>query len=238
MSEKLRHAQRDLYETELAKQQMQVLAYRNQINPHFLYNTFECIRAMALYYDADEIAEITMALSRIFRYSIKGNNIVTVEEEMANIREYAKIIFYRFGGRIQVAIEVEEEAKKRNMLKLIIQPVVENSIFHGLEQKLDNGLVTVHARVDENDMLEVEVKDDGCGMEQEQVDQLLYQIKRQSLHRSSQKDSIGLANICHRLGLFYGDKADFTIESSPGKGTRVIIRIPRETEERMEECTK
>lgn len=133
---------------------------------------------------------------------------------------------------------MEEEAKKRNMLKLIIQPVVENSIFHGLEQKLDNGLVTVHARVDENDMLEVEVKDDGCGMEQEQVDQLLYQIKRQSLHRSSQKDSIGLANICHRLGLFYGDKADFTIESSPGKGTRVIIKIPRETEERMEECTK
>lgn len=161
MSEKLRHAQRDLYETELSKQQMQVLAYRNQINPHFLYNTFECIRAMALYYDADEIAEITMALSRIFRYAIKGHNIVTVEEEIANIREYAKIIFYRFGGRIQVGIEVEEEAKKRNMLKLIIQPVVENSIFHGLEQKLDNGLVTVHARVDENDMLEVEVKDDG-----------------------------------------------------------------------------
>ena len=224
--------------TELSKQQMQVLAYRNQINPHFLYNTFECIRAMALYYDADEIAEITMALSRIFRYAIKGHNIVTVEEEIANIREYAKIIFYRFGGRIQVGIEVEEEAKKRNMLKLIIQPVVENSIFHGLEQKLDNGLVTVHARVDENDMLEVEVKDDGCGMEQEQVDQLLYQIKRQSLHRSSQKDSIGLANICHRLGLFYGDKAGFTIESSPGKGTRVIIKIPRETEERMEECTK
>ena len=209
MSEKLRHAQRDLYETELSKQQMQVLAYRNQINPHFLYNTFECIRAMALYYDADEIAEITMALSRIFRYAIKGHNIVTVEEEIA-----------------------------RNMLKLIIQPVVENSIFHGLEQKLDNGLVTVHARVEENDMLEVEVKDDGCGMEQEQVDQLLYQIKRQSLHRSSQKDSIGLANICHRLGLFYGDKAGFTIESSPGKGTRVIIKIPRETEERMEECTK
>ena len=111
MSEKLRHAQRDLYETELSKQQMQVLAYRNQINPHFLYNTFECIRAMALYYDADEIAEITMALSRIFRYAIKGHNIVTVEEEIANIREYAKIIFYRFGGRIQVGIEVEEEAK-------------------------------------------------------------------------------------------------------------------------------
>ena len=97
---------------------------------------------------------------------------------------------------------MEEEAKKRNMLKLIIQPVVENSIFHGLEQKLDNGLVTVHARVDENDMLEVEVKDDGCGMEQEQVDQLLYQIKRQSLHRSSQKDSIWTSKYLSPAGTF------------------------------------
>ena len=88
---------------------MQVLAYRNQINPHFLYNTFECIRAMALYYDADEIAEITMALSRIFRYAIKGHNIVTVEEEIANIRGIRQNYFlplwrsdpgrYRSGGR-------------------------------------------------------------------------------------------------------------------------------------------
>lgn len=226
MSEKLRQSQRILYETELAKQQMQVLAYRNQINPHFLYNTFECIRAMALYYDADEIAEITMALSRIFRYSIKGDNVVTVSEEMGNIREYAKIIHYRFGGRIRVDVRMDKEAEDMELIKLILQPIVENSIFHGLEQKLEDGLVTVKAECFRVKWLRFTVEDDGCGMEQEAVDRLMYQMKRQSLHRSSSKDSIGLANIYQRLQLFYGACAEFRMSSTPGKGTVVEIIIP------------
>lgn len=226
MSEKLRQSQRILYETELAKQQMQVLAYRNQINPHFLYNTFECIRAMALYYDADEIAEITMALSRIFRYSIKGDNVVTVSEEMGNIREYAKIIHYRFGGRIRVDVRMDKEAEDMELIKLILQPIVENSIFHGLEQKLEDGLVTVKAECFREKWLRFTVEDDGCSMEQEAVDRLMYQMKRQSLHRSSSKDSIGLANIYQRLQLFYGACAEFRMNSTPGKGTVVEIIIP------------
>lgn len=234
ISEKLRHSQRVLYETELAKQQMQVLAYRNQINPHFLYNTFECIRAMALYYDADEIAEITMALSKIFRYAIKGENIVTVEDEISNIREYAKIIHYRFGGRIRIELDVEDSAKKREMIKLIVQPIVENSVFHGLEQKMEEGHVVVHVKSRGAEGLELEVIDDGCGMEKSKVEKVMYQIKRQSLHRSSQKDSIGLANIYHRLWLFYGERADFRLESQPGKGTRVRIFIPGTLKEEEE----
>lgn len=226
MSEQLRQSQRILYETELTKHQMQLLAYRNQINPHFLYNTFECIRAMALYYDADEIAEITMALSRIFRYSIKGENVVTVSEEMENIREYAKIIHYRFGGRIRVDIQMEKEAEDMELIKLILQPIVENSIFHGLEQKLEDGRVTVKAECYQETRLRFTVEDDGCGMEQEAVDKLMYQMKRQSLHRSSSKDSIGLANIYQRLQLYYGESAVFRMNSTPGKGTKVEIIIP------------
>lgn len=226
MAERLRHSQRILYETELAKQQMQVLAYRNQINPHFLYNTFECIRAMALCYDADEIVEITMALSKIFRYAIKGENVVAVEDEIANIREYAKIIYYRFGGRIRIQIEMEEEVKSLKMIKLILQPIVENSIFHGLEQKLEEGRVFVRAGLTQPGRLKLMVEDDGCGMEREKLKELLYHMKRKSLSSGSGKDSIGLANIYQRLKLFYGDKALLRIESSPGEGTRVEILIP------------
>ena len=181
---------------------------------------------MALYYDADEIAEITMALSRIFRYAIKGDNVVTVAEEIRNIREYAKIIHYRFGGRIRVDIQVEEEAEDKELIKLILQPIVENSIFHGLEQKLEDGLVAVKVEIVRETWLRLTVEDDGCGMQQETVDRLLYQMKRQSLHRSSSKDSIGLTNIYQRLQLFYGETATFRMESSPGKGTRVEIIIP------------
>ncbi|MDO4294259.1 MAG: histidine kinase [Eubacteriales bacterium] len=232
MNERLRHAQRELYELELARQQMQVLAYRNQINPHFLYNTFECIRAMALYYEADEIAEITMALSHIFRYAIKGADIVTVEQEIADIREYARIIHYRFGGRIHVEVAVEKGAEEKKIPRLILQPIVENSVFHGLEQKLEDGTVTVSVRRTEENGLELIVQDDGCGMEEEEVSRLLKQMKRHSLSKSAGSSGIGLANIYHRLLLFYGEMNDFTINSSPGKGTQVRIVIWGEAREK------
>lgn len=226
MGEKLRQSQKILYETELAKHQMQVLAYRNQINPHFLYNTFECIRAMALYYDAEEIAEITMALSRIFRYAIKGKNVVSVGEEIRHIREYATIIHYRFGGRIRVEVDVEETLLNREIIKLILQPLVENSIFHGLEQKMGEGIVTVLVQAAGEGRLCLSVEDDGLGMEEGQVKRLLYEMERQSLNHSSQKNGIGLANIYQRLRLFYGERAVFVMESTPGAGTRVRIEIP------------
>ncbi len=229
MSEKLRHAQRELYEVELAKQQMQVLAYRNQINPHFLYNTFECIRAMALYYEAEEIEEITLALSHIFRYAIKGENVVTVDEEIKNIKEYGKIIHYRFGGRIRVEVKVDSSTRERKLIKLILQPIVENSIFHGLEQKVGEGIVRVEVRSIGEKGMELDVEDDGCGMDEKQVERLIYQMRRQSLHRSSQKGSIGLSNIYNRLKLFYGEKAELYIKSKPDQGTRVRIVIPNES---------
>ena len=226
MGEKLRQAQRILYETELAKQQIQVLAYRNQINPHFLYNTFECIRAMALCYDAEEIAEITMALSKIFRYAIKGENVVTVEDEITNIQEYAKIIHYRFGGRIEVEIDLQKEARGLKIIKLILQPIVENAIFHGLEQKLEEGKVRVRVWRTGLADLELTVEDNGCGIEQKRLEELLHQMKHRSLSSSSGKDSIGLSNIYQRLRLFYGERASLKIESRPGEGTRVEIFIP------------
>lgn len=229
MSEKLRLSQRELYEIELARQQMQVLAYRNQINPHFLYNTFECIRAMALYYEADEIGEITIALSDIFRYAVKGANIVTVEEEIKYIEEYAKITHYRFGEKIRVIIHAEEAASKKKIIKLLLQPLVENSIVHGLEQKVENGTVEVLVHCVEPDKLRITVQDDGCGMDKSTLEDMLRYIRKKSLNSSSNKNGIGLTNIYQRLRLFYGDQADFQIESTRGCGTKVHITIPEDT---------
>lgn len=113
-------SRKKMYEVQLAKKQLQVLAYRNQINPHFLYNTFDCIRAMALYYDAEEIAEITMALSHLFRYAVKEENIVQVEEELEYIKEYAKIIEFRFMDKIDVEITADDAALEKPIVKLIL----------------------------------------------------------------------------------------------------------------------
>ena len=109
MIEEIKDSKIRLYETELVQQRMEILAYRNQINPHFLYNTLSCIRDMALINDEDSIAEVAMALSDIFRYAVKGSNIVTVGDEVSYIEKYARIIEYRFMGKIMIEANVPEE---------------------------------------------------------------------------------------------------------------------------------
>ena len=225
--QEIQAAQKRMFEIELAREQIQLLAYRNQINPHFLYNTFECIRAMALYHDVEDIAEITMALSKVFRFAIKGENIVTVQQEIEYIKEYATIIEYRFMGKIEVDVEVEEELLEKNVVKLILQPLVENAVFHGLEQKMGGGEVNVTiARKWDSHMMFL-VEDNGCGMEPQQVQEII-----DSLGKKENQKGIGLSNIYQRLKLFYGKDIVFEVKSRVGEGTRVMIVLPEHVEER------
>ena len=178
------------YETELSKKQAEILAYRSQINPHFLYNTFECIRDMALFYDVDDIAELTMALSNVFRFAVKGTDMVTVENELDHIREYAKIINYRFMGKIRIEIDAENAILNCKVFKLLLQPLVENAVFHGLEQKIENGTVWVHVFSPDHATLCFVVEDDGCGIEPERLKQILA-----SLEIEKNTTKIGVFNI-------------------------------------------
>lgn len=219
-------SRKKMYEVQLAKKQLQVLAYRNQINPHFLYNTFDCIRAMALYYDAEEIAEITMALSHLFRYAVKEENIVQVEEELEYIKEYAKIIEFRFMDKIDVEITADDAALEKPIVKLILQPLVENAVFHGLEQKIEGGEVQVKAKMYDERHLIFAVEDNGCGMKADKLEEVLATLES----RESTK-GVGMANIYQRLRLFYGEKMEFTVESTWGEGTKVTILVPDEVED-------
>ena len=222
----VQQSQKKMYETELAKRKFQVLAYRNQINPHFLYNTFDCIKAMAVYYDADEIAEITMSLSHVFRYAVKGDNIVLVKEEIQNIKEYAQIIKHRFAGRIRIHILVDEEVKKKPMIKLLLQPLIENAVFHGVEKRVDAGDVFVTIERTEQEKLRFCVEDNGCGMDEEKKQSVLRMMKAEKSVEGS--NGIGLVNIYSRLKMFYGETAIMTIESSPQVGTKVMIIVPEQ----------
>ncbi len=221
MHEKIQLSQKKMYEIELAKKQAQVIAYQSQINPHFLYNTLECIRDMALYYEADSIAEITMALSFLFRYAVKGNSIVTVADEAAYIKEYGKIIEYRFMGKITIDMDMEAGIGEKPMMKMLLQPLVENAVFHGLEQQEEEGLVDIHIGSQEGGRLCFTVSDDGCGMPQEQLEAL-----QRDMERQSGSEGIGIGNIYQRLRLFYGDSFSFALESSLGNGTCVTVSIP------------
>lgn len=164
-----------LYEVELSRQKMKILAYRNQINPHFLYNTFSCISGMALMHDEEEIADITMALSDIFRYAVKGDNIVTVSDEIENLKKYRKIIEARFmediethKSKIHILMQVDPDAEGLPIPKLLFQPLVENSVFHGLEQKMGEGVVTVRIYYYDG-RIRILVSDNGVGMPRERL---------------------------------------------------------------------
>ena len=215
------------YQAELVKKQLQILVYRNQINPHFLYNTLDCVRAMAVLNDQKPIAEITLTLSRMFRFAVKEENVVAVEDEVNYTREYARIIDYRFNGKIQIQIDMEEAAAARPIIKLILQPIIENAVFHGLERKVGGGRVEASVCRSEQGRLHIMVADNGCGMSEEWLENL-----RKSLAGEQREDSIGLPNICRRLKLFYGEEMKFSIDSRENEGTKVTIEIADKVEER------
>ena len=220
MIEEIKDGKIRLYEKELVQQKLEILAYRNQINPHFLYNTLSCIRDMALINDEDNIAEVAMALSDIFRYAVKGSNIVTVRDEVSYIEKYARIIDYRFMGKIKITVDVEEEAMDKNMIRFFLQPLVENSVFHGLESKIENGHVYVSIKT-VNNRIEMLVEDDGIGMDEETLNKL-----RNEIENPKENSGIGLANIVQRLRLFYDNDYTIDAQSEVNKGTTIKISVP------------
>ena len=220
MIEEIKESKIRLYETELSQQKMEILAYRNQINPHFLYNTLSCMRDMALIKDEDSIAEMAMCLSDIFRYAVKGSNIVTVRDEVSYIEKYARIIEYRFMGKIMIDTNVDEAVLDKPIIRFFLQPLVENSVFHGLEGKMDDGSVDVKIE-SVGERLEITVQDDGTGMDEETLAKL-----REDILNPTENKGVGLSNIVQRLRLFYGEEYIMSVYSEVGKGTVIKISVP------------
>ena len=148
---------------------------------------------------------------------------VEVEDEVNYIQEYAKIIQYRFMGKIRIIVNLEEAVRKKKVIKLILQPLVENAVFHGLERKIERGEVRVQISKGSEFPLLLVVEDNGCGIEEDMLADI-----RSGLEKEKSGNGIGIANIYQRLKLFYGNDMHFQIESEYGKGTRIEIGIPDE----------
>lgn len=231
LSSTVHAAQARMYEMELAKKQMEISAFRNQINPHFLYNTLESIRAVALFYNIQEIADISASLSNMFRYAVKGGNFSTIGDEISHVKEYAEIIHFRFRGRIKFRIDADEQLLQVTMLKMLLQPIVENAVYHGLERKVGEGCVDIKVRRSDEDRVQVVIRDDGRGMERSQFEEIVKRISHLQGSTTEEwggKDEkgIGLLNICRRMKLFYGHEATMVIWSEEETGTRVKLEFP------------
>ncbi len=221
------------------KRQAQYLALQNQINPHFLYNTLDSIRSEAMLEGNDTVAEMTEALATFFRYTIsKVENMVTLEEELENAKVYFLIQKHRFEDRVNLEIEYdrEDEFLLRCLLpKLTIQPVVENSIIHGIEHKLGSGTIRIVLKCTERRLI-IEINDDGVGMPPEVLERLNHQLNQpvfESIQLSKDKGGIAIANVNNRIHLIFGEEYGMTVYSTPDVGTDTVIALPLITSERQ-----
>lgn len=221
--------QKKYLELEYAKKQTEMAAYKSQINPHFMYNTFECIRGMALYHGEKEIAELAKSLSKLFRYNVKGDEIVTIQEVLQNLQEYAKIIQYRFMGKYKVEVKSDREALTEKIPKMLIQPLVENAVLHGLETQVAGGSVETAIELCSEGKLKIVVRDNGCGIASEKMEEFREAFRAYDENRCvyNKNQGIGILNVYQRIRLFYGKAADVSIESSEGNGTAITLILPR-----------
>lgn len=213
--------QQKLYEMELLNQKSSIMALQNQTNPHFLYNTLECIRSIALVYKCKEISTISVSLAKIFRYSVQGNSLVTIEEELAIVGEYMKIINIRFPDKIDIEYHIDREMLKKNCYKMIMQPLVENSVRHGIEKIPGKGKLLINVFSLKGEIF-IRIKDNGCGITKEKLNSIIARFDSDD----DVNEHIGLYNVNKRIRLHYGEPYGISIESEPGEGTAVTIRMP------------
>jgi two-component system sensor histidine kinase YesM len=198
-----------------------LLAFQKQINPHFLYNILEGIRYEALIKGADTAANMSEHLAHFFQYSVSNlDKMVTIGDELHHLNTYFTIQKFRFEDRIHMRLIFEgkeETIKKRNMPKLILQPIVENAIQHGLEPLVRPGTVTIRLILFEN-MVKIVVSDDGIGMDEDKVSSLNTSVDDLS--------SIGIQNVSKRLNMIYGPNIGLRFFSKEKVGTDVEVTIP------------
>lgn len=221
MSRRLKRLIEEVYTTKIKEQEAELNALIAQINPHFLYNTLDSIHWLAVKNRDYAVGEQLEALSAIFRHVLnRGEECVTIASEVEFIRNYMAIMESRFGRRVKIQIQTEPGLEQVLIPKLIIQPLVENGILHGLEPKKEGGTILITIEV-QGDNLVIAVEDDGVGADEAEITEKMK-------NRESGKDTFALKNIDDRIKLRYGSAYGLCFESKPGKGTRVLVMMPLE----------
>lgn len=218
-----------MYEAEISKHRAEFAALQSQINPHFLYNALNCIKGYGHILGSNEIVKITTALSSIMRYSIKGPEEVEIKEEIKQIRRYLDIISIRYPGKYQITYNLSEDILHCVMLRFLLQPIVENAVYHGLEPNNENGFLIINGFCDQYNMICFEVIDNGVGLTSDkkaELDNGFQNICTSNILTSNSDKSIGLLNIAQRIKLKYGNQYGVSISNNAGGGTTVTIKLP------------
>lgn len=237
LSKELREASVSLYQTELGLKQAELDFLRSQINPHFLYNALEAIQAVAAADGQTEIENAAGALGTLFRYNVKGKATVTLKQEMEITNAYLTIQKLRFGDKIEVIGNLRADTEELMVIKLLLQPIVENAVYHGLEPKVGSGTIFISSRREGGDLL-ISVYDNGVGIPAERLRKLQKALSNAADGRRVIEKHIGLLNVQYRLRLFYGSPYGIHIESKENEGTKVLIRLPARSIEEEEALSR
>jgi len=226
MSRRLDETIRNLYQAEIVRQESELQALKSQINPHFLFNTLETIKMKAEIDEADATVDMITALGKLVKTSLHaGNDFNIFREEREYLNNYFYIQDNRYASRFDMTIDVEEELMEWYIPKLLIQPLVENAFYHGLEMKQGKGKLSVAIGREESHV-KVVVTDDGLGMSPERLLRLRQSLDDGKQRLSQDEKSIGLANVFARIGLYFGSPYTMHIDSRPGEGTEIVLLLP------------
>jgi two-component system, sensor histidine kinase YesM len=222
---------RELLDSKIKEQEnlkkAELKALQAQINPHFLYNTLDTIVWMAEANQTNQVIEIVRALSSFFRIALsKGRDWIPIRQEIEHVRSYLTIQKMRYRDILDFKIEVDESILDGTILKLTLQPLVENALYHGIKNKRTGGTITVRARRTDDNLVLLDVQDDGMGFTPYKLAQIQAAMKEDSGEISFQESGFGLENVNRRIKLYYGSQYGLSVQSRYQDGTDVTVTIP------------
>lgn len=208
----------------LRKSQYDML--QTQINPHFLYNTLETINWMAYNMSNSEnpVSKSLINLASFFRNTLTSGYFVSIENEIKYTKEYINILALRYGDLFDIEWDIDESILSYTIIKICLQPIIENAVYHGIKQKNDKGLIKIKGLCDDNNIILI-VSDDGVGIEKDDLDELNKTLSETSF--TNEKSHIGLSNVNQRIKIIFGDSYGIHVESTVGVGTDVYVTIPK-----------
>ena len=214
------------------KSKLELLLLQEQIKPHFLYNTLSSIKQLVSMKENKKAEDMCEALSRFYRLGLsEGQNFITVREEAEHVENYLLIQRYRYAANFDYSINIAENILDEKLLKLSLQPLVENAIYHGIKKKEEFGTIVISG-YEEAGVIYLKVFDDGIGMSEEQLKALTESLASDSVNE--EVNHFGLRNVKHRLKLYFGEGAGLEFESTQGMYTQVTIILPKGGRENAE----
>lgn len=231
MSSEIHHLVNWVYREQLTRKEAELKALQSQINPHFLFNTLEAINWMAQLNNVTEISNTVSDLSDLMEASIgRDDRLISIAEEFTYADKYISLQKRRFGDRIELVKQVQEDVAEIKIPRLLIQPLIENAVYHGIERSRGKGFVELNT-YKTGSSVTIEVIDNGAGMDREELEQLNAKLSMDNdtyFKKLGEKKSrsIGIENVNRRIKLFYGEKYGLLIESEEGSYTKAVVTIP------------